>query len=222
MTQKHLIVTGMGGFLGRCAVAHFAALGFRVTGIGHGIPPAVSGDVDCRVGDVSRESLRALIAERGRPTVLLHAAGTGSVAAAAADPAKETARTIGTLEAAIAALRELSPDATLVYPSSVAVYGDTGPQPAPESFPLRPQSEYARLKVSAEALCLERSPGPCAVLRFSSLYGPGLRKQLLWDLSKRLRDGSRLLDLGGTGEESRDFLHGADAARIIALAAERR
>jgi UDP-glucose 4-epimerase len=57
-----------------------------------------------------------------------------------------------------------------------------------------------------------------ALVRFFSLYGPGLRKQLLWDAGRKfLRGEARFL---GTGEEVRDWLHVTDAARLMLLAGE--
>ena len=39
------------------------------------------------------------------------------------------------------------------------------------------------------------------VVRLFSVYGPHLRKQLLWDLCSRFHRGERTLVLGGTGDE---------------------
>ena len=57
------------------------------------------------------------------------------------------------------------------------------------------------------------------VLRLFSVYGPGLRKQLLWDLCSQLAANGRA-QLGGTGDEQRDWLHVDDASRLIGLAIE--
>ena len=57
------------------------------------------------------------------------------------------------------------------------------------------------------------------VLRFFSLYGPGLRKQLFWDLARRVQAGERRLELSGRGDEARDFLFVDDAVALIGLAA---
>ena len=49
----------------------------------------------------------------------------------------------------------------------------------------------------------------------------GLRKQLLWDLSRRALGGEAPLTLSGTGGEHRDFIAVEDAAALIAGAAGR-
>lgn len=48
-----------------------------------------------------------------------------------------------------------------------------------------------------------------------SVYGEGLRKQLLWDLCNKLQASDEDIILGGTGKEIRDWLHVSDAAALI-------
>jgi UDP-glucose 4-epimerase len=58
-----------------------------------------------------------------------------------------------------------------------------------------------------------------AVARIFSAYGPGLRRQVIWEIVRRsLTDGE--VELMGTGEETRDFLHAKDAASAIRVLAE--
>jgi UDP-glucose 4-epimerase len=51
------------------------------------------------------------------------------------------------------------------------------------------------------------------VLRLFSVYGCGLRKQLLWDACGKA--ARREVDFSGTGLEKRDWLHVSDAAELI-------
>jgi UDP-glucose 4-epimerase len=48
-----------------------------------------------------------------------------------------------------------------------------------------------------------------------SAYGPGLRRQIVWDICRRALSED-VLELRGTGYESRDFIHGHDVARAFA------
>jgi len=43
----------------------------------------------------------------------------------------------------------------------------------------------------------------------------------LWDLIHRLADNPSEIQLGGLGDETRDFLHASDAAMLVVLAARR-
>jgi UDP-glucose 4-epimerase len=53
------------------------------------------------------------------------------------------------------------------------------------------------------------------VARLFSVYGPRLRKQLLWDICSRLQRDSQTLDLGGTGAEIRDWTDVRDVVRLL-------
>jgi UDP-glucose 4-epimerase len=61
---------------------------------------------------------------------------------------------------------------------------------------------------------------PTTAVRIFSAYGPGLRRQVVWDICRRALTNDRLL-MHGTGEESRDFIHAADVAAALALLVER-
>jgi UDP-glucose 4-epimerase len=79
-------------------------------------------------------------------------------------------------------------------------------------------SPYGQHKLMMEQLCRSyamifglRS----TVARLFSVYGPHLRKQLLWDICSRLERNGRTLVLGGTGAEIRDWTDVRDVARLL-------
>jgi UDP-glucose 4-epimerase len=55
-----------------------------------------------------------------------------------------------------------------------------------------------------------------SVVRLFSVYGCGLRKQLLWDACRKVSSGDQVFM--GTGAEIRDWLHVDDAAALMLLA----
>jgi UDP-glucose 4-epimerase len=57
-----------------------------------------------------------------------------------------------------------------------------------------------------------------AIVRLFSVYGCGLRKQLLWDACCKLAKNESTFM--GTGDEMRDWLHVEDAAMLLLAAAE--
>ena len=63
---------------------------------------------------------------------------------------------------------------------------------------------------NAEAFGLKAS-----IVRLFSVYGPGLRKQLLFDICTRHSAGENTIILGGTGDEQRDWIHVDDAIRAV-------
>jgi UDP-glucose 4-epimerase len=214
-------VTGAAGFLGGAAACAFRDAGWRVAGF----DPAPGGpeglDFWAR-GAVNRKTLAKAAQRLGPPEVVFHAAGGSSVGASIADPEADFARTVGSLRETLAFLHRDGAGARLIYPSSAAVYGAAYIGPIAETAGLQPISPYGVHKVEAEMSIAAAVAGfglDAVILRFFSLYGPGLRKQLFWDLAKRLAGGERRLDLSGRGDEARDFLFVDDAVAMIGLAA---
>jgi UDP-glucose 4-epimerase len=224
--NKLVVVTGAAGFLGRHAARHLAASGFRVAGIGHGDFAGGSfrdwGMEAWESADVRLETLEELSAARGEVAAIVHCAGSGTVGFSLENPRGDFRRTVGTTVDVLEFARRRAPAVRVVYPSSAAVYGAAGGQPLAEDAPLAPISPYGLHKRMAEDACrcfAGRWGVPVAVVRFFSLYGEGLRKQLLWDACRKARDGA--YRFFGSGEECRDWLHVADAARLLHLAMER-
>jgi UDP-glucose 4-epimerase len=90
-----------------------------------------------------------------------------------------------------------------------------------ETQPPAPLSPYGFHKWQSEQLCLEFAKVyglPTASLRIFSAYGPGLRRQVLWDICQKVITQNSLT-LQGTGKESRDFIHALDIARALGVVA---
>jgi UDP-glucose 4-epimerase len=216
------LVTGAHGFVGRHVVSALAARGLHVTGIGHGSWTREEwrrwGLDEWHVADVTVESLTTYA---GMPDLVFHCAGSGSVAFSMTNPAQDCNRTVGSTLAVLEYLRLQRPQARLVMPSSAGVYGIADRMPIAPGAPLRPASPYGVHKQMAEELCRSyaRHFGVrSALVRLFSVFGIGLRKQLLWDACSKLSRGPA--KFAGTGLETRDWLHVEDAARLMLAAAE--
>jgi len=227
VTAVQILVTGARGFIGRHLCAHLAAAGYRVVGLGHGawLPQeyAASGLAAWHNGDVSHANLDVLAHEHGLPGGVVHLAGGSAVGPSFAQPAEDFRRSVGSASALAEWLRLHAPGAPVVLASSAAVYGATHAHRIAETAACAPFSPYGFHKRMAE-LALEsyaRNFGlRVALVRLFSVYGSGLRKQLLWDACTQLVQGEAPLALGGTGHELRDWLHVGDAARLLTLALE--
>ncbi len=106
--------------------------------------------------------------------------------------------------------------------SSAAVYGNPERLPINEDVPVNPLSPYGIHKLQAEQICKEFNDfykiQTCSV-RIFSVYGPGLRKQLFWDLYNKIDSGIPFT-LFGTGNESRDFIYISDLVKAIEIVYE--
>lgn len=218
-------VTGAAGFIGSHLVRYLAEQRYTIAGIdlveavGAGLGEEVAG---WNTSGLSPQSLDALHKQLGAPHVVYHLAGGSSVGASLADPARDFTATVGGTATLLEWLRKSAPAARLVVVSSAAVYGDIHAGPIGEEAATNPYSPYGAHKFAMEAIVRgwSRSFGLASVaVRLFSVYGPGLRKQLLWDLSNRLHLNQEPVTLGGSGEELRDWTHVADVVRALELAA---
>lgn len=228
--MKCVWITGAAGFLGRWSARLFLAEGWRVVGLGHvprppdGLPPVsvIDGASAFVPGALSAATLSAALRLFGPPDAVLHAAGSGSVGPSFANPLADFERAVASTALLLDVLRRDAPQARLIMASSAAVYGEQPDRPIPEETLPAPASPYGAHKLAAEILCRQAHLSfgqPVAVLRLFSLYGQGLRKQLLWDLANRLATRPAELAMAGSGGETRDFIHVEDAAALALTAA---
>ncbi|MBR0843852.1 SDR family oxidoreductase [Bradyrhizobium liaoningense] len=216
-------VTGANGFIGRYLVRELAGAGHAVHGVGHGaIDPGDARQLGLETwinGEVDAANLNALAAAHGLPSRVFHLAGGSSVGSSIARPLEDFSRTVTSTAHLLEWLRGFAPKSLLVVASSAAVYGAHHVGPIPESAVPSPMSPYGEHKLMMEQLCRSyaRSFGiRCVVVRLFSVYGPNLRKQLLWDICCRLWTEERSLALGGTGAEMRDWTDVRDVVRLLA------
>lgn len=222
--MKTVVITGVAGFLGRHAARQFAREGWRVVGVDLAAPENAqlsAGTLYHRMTLPSAglaELLRAVA-----PDACVHCAGRASVPLSMEDPAADfrdsTVLTFELLEM----LRTVAPRCRLLLLSSAAVYGNPASLPVAETHRTAPLSPYGYHKLQCELLCEEFSriyALPTTIVRIFSAYGPGLRRQVVWDICERALSGEALV-LHGTGRESRDFIHGNDIARGLVLLAEK-
>jgi UDP-glucose 4-epimerase len=222
MQMPVILVTGAHGFLGRNVARLSSQRGYRVVGIGHGEWPQSEweswGLSEWISSDVTLENLRQIEAT---PSVIVHCAGGGLVSYSIDHPIADFERTVVTTAHVLEYVRKYAPSCRVVYPSSASVYGSARVIPIREDASASPVSQYGVHKLMAEQLVASyaRQFGTAAaIIRFFSVYGAGLRKQLLWDACGKFAKHNETFM--GTGDELRDWLHVEDAAKLILIASE--
>jgi UDP-glucose 4-epimerase len=215
-------VTGANGFIGRYLARELADAGYAVHGIGHGpledLEKQRVGLQSWLNGEVDAANLNALAAGHGLPSKVFHLAGGSSVGLSIAQPFEDFSRTVASTARLLEWLRGSAPECRVIVASSAAVYGADHGGPISEDAVLAPMSPYGQHKLMMEQLCKSYAVSfglRSTVARLFSVYGPHLRKQLLWDICYRLQQGERTLVLGGTGDEIRDWTDVRDVVRLL-------
>lgn len=210
-------VTGAAGFIGRHLIRHLTGRGAVVAGLdAAGMAPA--GLAGWRQAAISPAALSALAGDTGLPDTIYHLAGGSSVGASIADPKGDFLATVGGTCMLLEWLRIHSPQTRLVIASSAAVYGNLHFGPITDKAATSPYSPYGVHKFAMEVVCRGWADNyglQVLAARLFSVYGPGLRKQLLWDLSRKLCSTATVVELGGTGKELRDWTHVEDVVRAL-------
>ncbi|MDI3566275.1 NAD(P)-dependent oxidoreductase [Bradyrhizobium sp. Arg816] len=216
-------ITGANGFIGRHLVRVLADQGHAVHGIGHG---AINEPERQRIGlgqwlngEIEAANLNTLAGESGLPSTIFHLAGGSSVGLSIAQPLEDFSRTVASTARLLEWLRGSAPGCRLIVASSAAVYGAHHASAISEDAETQPMSPYGHHKLIMEQLCRSYAISfgiRVIIIRLFSVYGPSLRKQLLWDLCSRLAQGQCELVLGGTGNEARDWIDVRDVVRLLA------
>ena len=214
-------ITGANGFIGRHLIRELAGSGQTVHGVGRGVfQEADRRRLGLRTwlnGEIDAANLNAL-AEHGIPSRIFHLAGGSSVGLSIASPLEDFSRTVVSTARLFDWLRSFAPDCSVVAVSSAAVYGADHVGPIAETAAPAPISPYGHHKLMMEQLCGSYAMTfgiRSVIVRLFSVYGPNLRKQLLWEVCRRLEQGEETLLLGGNGDEMRDWTDVRDVVRLL-------
>ena len=223
MTQhQSILVTGVSGFIGRYVARYFCEQGWSVIGIDNSPPEnaPLANLLAYQRLHLPDPTLSSLLQEHS-PQVCIHCAGRASVGLSITDPGADFyGNTTLTFEI-LNGLRLNAPKCRFIFLSSAAVYGNPESLPVSETQSTAPLSPYGFHKRQCEQLCLEFTKVydlPTACLRIFSAYGPGLRRQVLWDICQKAIS-QNCVTLQGTGQESRDFIHALDIAKALMVVA---
>ncbi|MBQ8476259.1 SDR family oxidoreductase, partial [bacterium] len=212
MTKK-LLITGVNGFIGSNCKKHFENTGYEVFGIdiaGEAKGNTLIGEVDIKNIKTFNQSF----------DYIFHFAGSSTVSMAQKAPDIEKIKAVGSTKEILEYIKNYNKDAKLIFSSSAAVYGNDYKRPIKEDDKLNPISIYGFHKLESENLCEYYSKNyglDIKIVRIFSLYGTGLKKQLLWDFINRAIKAENVLGCFGTGDEKRDFVNIRDLINFLEI-----
>lgn len=206
----NVLITGASGFVGSIVAVEAARRGWTV----HGCSRAGTAAGSCYDGwhslnwEQGPESLLSII-DRVQPAIIVHAAGSASVADSLSAPLADLQASLGSWSVLLEAVRLSGQRPVLVFPSSAAVYGNPASLPVAESAECKPVSPYGWHKLLCEGLAHAHAnafDASIVIARLFSVFGRHQRRLLMFELFDRLTTDAGPLKLMGTGRETRDFL----------------
>jgi UDP-glucose 4-epimerase len=209
-----ILVLGSHGFIGSHLVSYFLSKGVTVTGCDL-VEDVAIGYTYHKVSILSPDF--DTVFSTGEFDVCINSSGSGNVSFSMSHPLSDFEANTMAVAKVLDTMRKYQPACKYVHISSAAVYGNPETLPVREEMPLRPLSPYGWHKVMSEMLCREYYELyrlKVAIVRPFSVFGNGLRKQLLWDVCRKMRE-DEVITLYGTGKESRDFIHIDDLCFLL-------
>ncbi len=219
----NVLVTGGAGFIGSHLVEALVARGDEVTVLddlrGGNLSnlDAVIGRIRFEEGDVLSTDLAALIGAGGFDTVF-HLAGTAYVPPSVEDPIYDFRMTAEATLRLLDAVRRSGGGPRVVYTSSAAVYGEPETLPITEDHLIQPVSPYGLHKYTAEQevrLFADLYGMRTASARLFSVYGPRQRKQIIFDVARKIVATPQRIEAFGDGTQIRDFVFVGDVVRAL-------
>ena len=211
-----IIVTGAEGCIGASLVKYFKEKGDIVQAWNR---RENTNDgmftIDLTNVDAVKSAIKAF-----QPDIVIHCAGSADVRKSVLDPYADFHNNVIITHSLFFALHQCDlRNCKIIFLSSAGVYGNPIELPISESMQLNPISPYALHKQICENICwyfIKNYNMNIKIARIFSVYGNGLQKQIFWDMyCKAIKTGK--LELYGTGNESRDYIHVTDVAKAIYL-----
>ena len=208
-----ILILGSEGFIGHHLARGFVSMGYKVT----------RADIQLKEEDnyilINAELPDFTSIFSGRAfDVCINATGAANVQLSFNHPGIDYSLNVANVFQMLDAIRKYNPACKFINMSSAAVYGNPQELPIRETTPANPLSPYGCHKLYSENICREYHQFfsiPTTSLRIFSVFGEGARKQLFWDLYKKVSAPAETLELFGTGRESRDFIYIRDFIEAV-------
>ena len=145
--------------------------------------------------------------------LIVFTAGSGTVSLSVKNPQRDYEKNVTSVKETLKYIKLFKIKPALIFISSTSVFGNSIKKRS-----LRPVSNYGKHKVLAEKSIInfiKKNKIKSIILRFFSIYGPGLKKQLIWDAVRKFK--KKMFMFHGSGEEVRSWMFIDDAIKLIIL-----
>jgi UDP-glucose 4-epimerase len=206
-----ILITGVYGYVGYNI---FLALKkkYKVIGIGRRNNKKINFNKSLFNKKINKINLISL---NFKPDIILHCAGSGSVLKSIKNKKLDYQKNVSTTKELVNFLSVLKKKPRVIFFSSAAVYGNNCEKTLKEVKPISP---YGTNKFLSEEILRKSSLNlnfELNVLRFYSIYGSGLTKQLIWDACKKIQNNKNVFF--GSGNELRSWIHIKDVINFISF-----
>ena len=201
--DKHVLIIGKNSYVGEFLSDHFTAQGARVSAIG-------SSDCNFLEAEQVRKFFESLPKE---PLTILFLAVVNKNIRNSYSAYLENVHMAWTL---VSNLRDVNVE-SLVYFSSVDVYGRSPKLPMSETTPLDPDTWYGLSKSTSEWIVREELGAKCptCILRIPGIFGrSGNDRSVIGRLISTIREEGRVY-IDGDGEVLRDYVFAPDLCRVV-------
>jgi UDP-glucose 4-epimerase len=200
---KHVVIVGKNSYVGEFLRDHFVAQGAQVSAIG-------SSDCDFLEAEQVRDFFKSLARE---PLTILFLAVVNKNVLNSHSAFRDNVQMAWNL---VSNLRDVNVE-SLIYFSSVDVYGRTPKLPMKETTSLDPDTWYGLSKSTSEWIVREESNSNCAtcILRLPGIFGRSdTDRSVIGRLISSIRE-ERKAYIDGDGGVLRDYVFGPDLCRVV-------
>lgn len=226
MEGKQIVVTGGAGFIGSHLTDSLAENNnvTVIDDLSTGIENQVHKDAELEKVDITDfEELKKAV---GEPDIIFHLAASAHTRKTSAgwdDPQFDCeVNAKGTLNL-FQAVREKEINPRIVIASSAAVYGNPENPPMTETHKKEPISPYGVHKLTTEHymnMFVSQFDLDISAVRIFNTFGERQPRYVMYDFFKKLQENNDELEVLGTGQQIRDYIHVDDTVQAFQVVAE--
>lgn len=218
MTAKNkILIIGSEGFIGSKLIQYYLQNNYEVFGCDLNAPIFINYNF---IKNDMTSNFWLQLFENKKFDYCVNAGGKSDVNASVINPTEDFVSHVIETQKILDAIRNYNNQCKYLHISSAAVYGNPDQLPILETANCKPLSPYGWHKLMSENVCNEFNKVyniPITIIRPFSVFGPGLKKQIFWDVFQKYKKNPAEIELWGNGNETRDYVYIDDLISIIAL-----